>query len=72
MSAMSPASASPAPPPIAAPLIAVTTGFVMREKISCRLIVSSRAPLDERLVVGRQVLELGRGPRRRRKPGRPR
>src|SRR5262245_1176911 len=40
MSAMSPASASPAPPPIAAPLIAVITGLVSRGKIPCRLIVS--------------------------------
>src|SRR5262245_4280793 len=38
---MSAASAIPAPPPIAGPLIAVTTGLVSRGKISCRRVVSS-------------------------------
>src|SRR5262249_49298361 len=41
MSATSPASASPAPPPIAAPLTAVTTGFVSCENVRCRFMVSS-------------------------------
>src|SRR5580700_1987170 len=41
MMAMSPASASPAPPPIAAPLIAVTTGLVSCEKTPCNFAVIS-------------------------------
>ena len=59
MTATSPASASPAPPPIAAPLMAVTTGFVMREKMPMQLHGQLGALLDQVLLVGRQVLELG-------------
>jgi hypothetical protein len=41
MMAMSPASARPAPPPIAAPLMAVTTGLVSCEKTPCNFAVMS-------------------------------